>query len=235
MKKKTLILFDIDGTLLLSGGAGNRAIDRAFMQAFSLERATEGIEFVGMTDQKIFRQIISQKLKRDVDEEAQKKVIALYLENLQDEVSRSSGFLVLAGVRDLMEALSGEQAFLMGLVTGNFEKGARIKLKRAELDRYFSFGGFGEDGINRTDIAKTAVKRAAGAFPAGFEKIFVVGDSRYDVLSAQDIRAYSIAVGTEGVDKYGLKSLRPDFYFSNLGDTRAFLQAVAAVSPSRTK
>jgi phosphoglycolate phosphatase len=228
MKKKILILFDIDGTLLLSGGAGNRAIDRAFMQVFSLEKATEGIEFVGMTDQKIFMQIISQKLKREVDGETKKKVIALYLEYLRDEVDRSSGFLVLAGVRDLMESLSEEQAVLLGLVTGNFEKGARIKLIRADLDRYFPFGGFGEDGTNRTDIAKAAIKRAAGIFPAGFEKIFVVGDSRYDVLSAQDIRAYSIAVGTEGVDKYGLKSMRPDFYFSTLGDNKAFLQAVKA-------
>lgn len=226
MSKKVLILFDIDGTLLLSGGAGNRAIDRAFMQVFSLEKATEGIEFVGMTDQKIFMQIISQKLTRDVDGESKKKVIALYLENLRDEVSRSSGFMVLAGVRELMESLSGEQAFLPGIVTGNFEKGARIKLKRAGLEGYFSFGGFGEDGINRTDIAKAAVKRAAGIYPAGFEKIFMVGDSRYDVLAAQDIRAYSIAVGTDGADKYGLKSLRPDFYFSTLGDSRAFLKAV---------
>ena len=149
-ENKVLAVFDIDGTLLISGGAGNRSIDRAFEAIFSLKNATEDIDFIGRTDRSIFAEIAKSKLGHTLREGDIEKVKLLYLKYLRDEVENSKGFKVLSGARELLDRLSLMDNVLIGIATGNIEEGARIKLRKAKIEQYFSFGGF--DAVSYTHL-----------------------------------------------------------------------------------
>lgn len=226
MKKRILVLFDIDGTLLLSGGAGNRSIDRALMELFSLENATRDILFVGRTDKLIFQEIVEKKLNKAINDPLRQKISSLYLQYLRKEVSVSPGFQVLDGVRELIEKLGMDGRFVLGIATGNIEEGAWIKLERAGLKKHFSFGGFDEDGFKRSEIVMSAMTKALKNYPEGFEKVILVGDSPFDVEAAKEAGIVSIAVGTDGFDKYELKKNAPDFYFDSLKNTSEIIKSI---------
>ncbi|MCK5708365.1 MAG: HAD hydrolase-like protein [Candidatus Aureabacteria bacterium] len=224
--KKNLILFDIDGTLLISGGAGNRSIDKAFIKLFSFEGASDGIEYIGRTDQMIFKDILEKKMGAETSLKNRKEVEETYIEFLKNEVKSSCGFMVLPGVSTLISMLSKRNDMLLGLATGNIEKAGRIKLEHAGLNRFFPFGGFGEDGFIRSDIIKRAVHRAFEIEPNGFKKMFLVGDSYYDVEAAKKTGLISVAVGTDGFDKYDLAKSFPDHYFDTLENNDEFFHII---------
>ena len=223
---KTLILFDIDGTLLLSGGAGNRSIDKAFYRLYSVERATQGIAFVGRTDTLIFEEIVREKMSVSVTRDMRENIQKTYLEFFKDEVITSPGFRVLVGVQELLGELSRDQNFILGIATGNLREGARIKLKHAGLSKYFSFGGYDEDGLKRSGIVSKAIGRARQEQAEAFKKIFLVGDSPYDVMAARETGIISIAVGSDGEDKYGLQQIPSDYFFSTLENVSEFMRIV---------
>lgn len=217
----SVLLFDIDATLLITGHAGSRAVNRAFKQLYGLDEAMEGVRPDGKTDPFIFREILEAKLGRLSPEREIPRIAAVYLEYLRGEVDRSPGFRVLSGVRELLDTLARLEGFLVGLATGNFEEAAWIKLKRARLEQYFEFGGFGSDAENRTEVVRTAVRRAGGKLgrPVRLEAVFVIGDTPRDILHARQAGVRSVAVATGRASLEELASFGPDHLVPDLTDT----------------
>ena len=209
-----LVLFDIDGTLLLSGGAGTRSLYRAFQIRYGIEPDWTAIRFDGKTDPLIIQEIVS---KYGVDDDPGQEFYDIYLSILPDEVRRSPGFQVLAGARELVIQLSADPGFLTGLATGNVETGARLKLERAGLSSYFPFGGYGSDSGDRTELIRTAIRRGSElAAPLAVDEVFVIGDTPRDVQHGRAAGAITIAVAT---GNYGLDELRgcgPDLAVAGL-------------------
>jgi len=213
-----LILFDLDGTLVNTGGAGLRAFDRAMERAFGEGMRLDALSPAGMTDPAIFRELFRLSRKRSPTKEEERRLFDLYLEFLREEVDRSSSFRVMPGVGDLLEELSGRDGILLGLGTGNLESGARIKLDRPGLNGYFSFGGFGSDSSDRSKLLRIAVRR--GMDKAGRDKapgvVFVVGDTPRDVAAGKAIGARTLAVASGPFDREALAETKPDLFLDDL-------------------
>lgn len=213
-----LILFDIDGTLVLTGGAGLRAFDRAMAAEFDPGMSLEIISPAGMTDTAIFRTIFERNRNRPPTGEEEERLYARYLKFLEEEVERSPDFRVLAGVRELLEELATHDDFLLGLGTGNLEGGARIKMKRAGLDGYFTYGGFGSDSSDRAELLGIAVERGKRALASGdgVEAVFVVGDTPRDVEAGKAIGARILAVASGSYDRSALAAADADLVVEDL-------------------
>ena len=221
-----LVLFDIDGTLLLSGGAGTRSLYRAFQIRYGIEPDWTSIRFDGKTDPLIIQEIVS---KYGVDDEPGQEFYDTYLSILPDEIRRSPNFQVLAGARELVIHLSADPTFLIGLATGNVETGARLKVERAGLSSYFPFGGYGSDSGDRTELIRTAIRRGSElAAPLAVDGVFVIGDTPRDIRAGRAAGAATIAVAT---GNYGLDDLRshgPDLAVAGLQPMEPILDFMAS-------
>ena len=203
-----LLLFDVDLTLVSTGGASLRALDRAFEEILGIPGAIEGVRPHGKTDPAIVREVCSKRKLADVGDLAAftVRVLGSYFEFLKDEVVHSDKYRVLPGVRDILDEAGRREDVMLGLATGNVESGARIKLERGGLNGYFSFGGFGSDSEDRTEVVAAAARRAsalgASATP---NRTFVIGDTPRDVLAGKAAGFRTIAVGT---GNYSIEALR---------------------------
>ena len=156
------VLWDIDGTLLVTGGAGAVAWQRAFEERWGVEANIEEHTQAGMTDPEIAAIIFREVIGREGTPEERAKAIGCYLKHLPDAVAESPGYRVMPGIEELLDRLI-DGGMLLGLVTGNIEAAAHIKLARAGLNRFFSFGGYGSDSPDRTELTKKALERAQQA------------------------------------------------------------------------
>ena len=218
------LFFDIDGTLIHSGGAGARALERAFYSLYGIKNAMEGITPHGKTDPVIVEEIFLKKLGISPQQNHIQQVLDLYLQFLEEEVQSSPGYKVIDGVKETLSEISKSGNLLQGLATGNIEKGAYIKLKRGGLHHFFRFGGFGSDSKDRTEILKVAYKRGielAGIKP---HRVFVIGDTPLDIIAAKEAGFGSIAVATSIYDIHTLRSYSPDKAFNNIIELREFLK-----------
>ncbi|HUR20809.1 MAG TPA: haloacid dehalogenase-like hydrolase [Vicinamibacterales bacterium] len=193
-----LVLFDIDGTLILSGRAGIRGMNRTFERLFEVSGALNDVVLAGRTD----RAIVTEALVRagqPVDDEAIMRVRDAYLEDLRDAVADTSVLSagVLPGVPELLDELAREHV-AVGLLTGNFEEAAAIKLGHYGLWNRFAFGAFGDHHVDRRSLVKVAVDAAMDAGHGRFEadRIVVIGDTPLDVDCAHAYGARAIAVAT---------------------------------------
>ena len=198
------VLFDIDGTLLVTGGAGAVAWQRAFLELYEVEANIEEHTHAGMTDPEIAEIVFREVIGRDGSERERAEAIAGYLSHLQDAVDASEGYLVMPGIRELLERLAGE-GILLGLVTGNIESAAHIKLARGDLNRFFTFGGYGSDARDRTELTKKALERGAevSGKPLDREQTIAVGDTPRDVKAGHGagIRVVGVATGSYSVEE----------------------------------
>lgn len=220
-----LFLFDLDGTLVSTGGAGLRALDRAFLSLARLPRATEGVAVAGRTDPLIVRDIFQTKLRRAPHPKELHDVFAYYLASLEAELQSSDGYRVMEGVAALLEALSARADVFLALGTGNLEPGARLKLAPADLNKYFPVGGFGSDAEERPDVLKAGVLRAssrAGKPFAGAD-VVVIGDTVHDVSAGKAIGAFTVAVSNGHAAADELKAAGPDLFLSSLRDSSSLL------------
>lgn len=225
-----VIAFDIDGTLLLSGGAGARALDRAFEEIMGVPEAFHGIHPHGMTDDDIVQQMGRRSLSRDLDEEEVRRVRDLYAKHMEDELPRSEKFRVMPGVPELLERLSKDDGAILGLVTGNYEATGRMKLVHAGLDHYFRFGGWGTDSADRFELTRLGLERGralAGA-PMPDDHVFLVGDTIHDVRCGLAAGAVVIAVATGPVPTDTLLAEGAHHVFEDLTDVDRFLEIVGA-------
>lgn len=218
-----IILFDIDGTLLLTGGAGLRALDRVFRSRYGVADAYRGIEFHGATDPAIIRAIARRHLQCELEEVELARLFDLYAKAL-DEVLKEGvpAFRVLPGARDAVEALHARADVALGLATGNLEPTAWAKLRHAGLDPFFRVGGFSTDSEDRLELTRRGAERtrqAAGA-DAG-SPVLVVGDTIHDVRCARGIGAACLAVATGNASEEALRAAGADWTVASLDSLEA--------------
>jgi beta-phosphoglucomutase-like phosphatase (HAD superfamily) len=150
------VLFDIDGTLLVTGGAGGVAWQRAFEELHEVEADIAEHTDAGMTDPEIATIIFREVIGREGTQEERAKAVGCYLKHLPGAVAESPGYRIMPGIEQLLPRLV-EQGVLLGLVTGNIEAAAHIKLARAHLNHFFGFGGYGSDSADRTEVTEAAL------------------------------------------------------------------------------
>jgi phosphoglycolate phosphatase len=197
--RPTVLLFDIDGTLVTTGGVGRRALELAFERSHGRRDACAGFRFDGMTDRAIVRGGL-RALGLDPSATAIDAVLALYLEVLSEEVAAAPAatYHVHAGMREALDAAARTPAVAVGLGTGNIRAGARIKLERVGLFDRFGFGGFGCDDEDRTALLRTGAERGAAQLQVALAaaRVVVIGDTPKDVAAARGMGAESVAVAT---------------------------------------
>jgi len=211
-------LFDVDGTLVKSGGAGSRSLDRAFAQIYGRPGAMRNVRPHGRTDFSICREAFARNLGRhEVDRIEIERVLDAYIPILEEEVARSPTYQVIPGVPTLLEELA-RRGDILGLATGNIERGARIKIGRGGLNHFFEFGGFGDDGEDRTLMVRAARERAlARLSPAPPpEPVYVVGDTVRDVEAAHAAGCVAVAVATGWENEETLRESGPEFLLLSL-------------------
>ena len=221
-----LILFDVDGTLLMAGGAGNRALGRALQHTYGLENGLNGIRLDGKTDPQIVREALGRYGKEaSLTRQSLNSLFVSYIPFLKDEVATSPDFRILPGVPELMATLSTQSSVALGLATGNIEEGARIKLDRADLTSFFTFGGYGSDAENRTELIRTAIERGLQEIsPASAVDILLIGDTPRDVVHARTAGVRTLAVATGRYSVESLLAYKPDFVMPNLNCTEQIME-----------
>ncbi len=197
--RPTVLLFDIDGTLVTTGGVGRRALELAFERAHGRRDACAGFRFDGMTDRAIVRgglmAVGVAPTPSSID-----AVLAAYLDVLADEVAAAPAqtYRIHSGIRETLDAAAAKRHVAVGLGTGNVREGARIKLERVGLFGRFGFGGFGCDDEDRTTLLKRGAERGAASLGVRLPqaRVVVIGDTPKDVAGALGIGAESVGVGT---------------------------------------
>lgn len=218
-RRWTTILFDIDGTLIDSGGAGAASWRLAFDELYDIPADIGAFTDVGMTDPAVGRKTFEAVLGRKPEHGEFARLMGCRLRHLHETVETSEGYRVLAGVEDLLPKLIDE-GYLLGLVTGNVEAAAHIKLHRARLNRYFSFGGYGSDAAERPELTRIAVKRAALVWGEAVppEHVVAVGDTPLDVTGAHAAGIACIGVGSHHYTAEQLEEAGADFAMPSLVD-----------------
>ncbi len=216
-------LFDIDGTLLASGGAGKAAIEAALCEDFGVQLRVQ-VPYSGRTDRAIIRDLFHHHDIRDSAESVQ-KLLAGYLRRLPDTLRRHHG-RVLPGIAALLLHLKLCPGIALGLLTGNVRAGARAKLGHFGLYEHFTFGGFGDEHFDRDEVAREslrAVHQCVGTHCRP-ERIWVIGDTPLDVQCARAIGARAVAVATGFHSYEQLRACQPDLVLHDLGDPQPLLR-----------
>jgi len=216
------ILFDIDGTLTDSAGAGRRALNQAMLQATGIEDGFRGVGFAGKTDLLIIREGL-EKLGLDPSDPMISLVAGRYVANLRTEVAKGGGH-VKVGARELIEGLQNSDACVLGLLTGNLEEGARIKLEPFGLNKFFSVGAYGDDAEDRNllPIALLRLREHRG-MSLNPNDCLVIGDTPKDVECARVHGTPSIAVATGPYPLEVLQETGADLVVPDLSGTAQLL------------
>jgi len=222
-----LLLFDIDGTLVLTGGAGIRALNRAFCQVVGIVNALDGIRLHGKTDPAIVREIFNARGAHQ-NADSYDQILAAYVEFLPEEVQQSRNYRVLPGIHRFLQDFQGRSDLAFGLATGNVEAGARIKLARGNLNPFFAFGGFGSDAENRTELVRRAAHN--GSRLAGVtidpNDIFVIGDTPRDIAAGREAGYRTVGVATSDYSTEDLSAAGADLVLSDFErDRNQFLKS----------
>lgn len=220
-----VVLFDIDGTLIRTGGAGGKALMGAFTELFEISNPAS-VPFSGRTDRGIASDLFAAHHIADTDEHWE-TLRQGYLRRLPEVLPQCTGE-ILPGVERLLEHLSASEEFCIGLLTGNTHLGARTKLDHFGLFEHFPFGGFGDEHRDRDDVARVAHDHAKSRVGERFasERVWVIGDTPADVQCARAISAKVVAVTTGIHSKHELQATDPDLLLDDLTDlerlTRSF-------------
>src|SRR5450432_2798147 len=223
MPRPTVALFDIDGTLIVTGGTGRRSVNRAFHKLFGRADACDSFGFDGMTDRLIAR-LGLQAIGVEASADAIDALLVEYLVALADEVSRAdaASFRLLPGMQlAIASALDARMA--VGLGTGNVREGAKIKLERVAVHHHFQFGGFGCDAEARPEVIRLGAERGAEQLgvPLAQCRVVVIGDTPRDVHAAASIGAECIAVATGSYSVEQLRTSGAHHTFSDFSDSGA--------------
>jgi phosphoglycolate phosphatase-like HAD superfamily hydrolase len=221
---KTLLLWDIDGTLIASGGAGMRALRTALFRVFGIDGSLDDIDFAGRTDRWIIRQVFA-KFALPATEENFERYFEGYVAELPAALANPAA-RVLPGVSAVLQAVATHGAIAQGLLTGNMRRGAQTKLQYHGLWDYFAFGAFADDSELRNDLGPHALRRAAAHAGIEFlpERVWIIGDTPHDVACGKAIGARTLAVATGGHSLAALREHTPTELVADLTDTAALLR-----------
>ncbi|MBW7894499.1 MAG: haloacid dehalogenase-like hydrolase [Opitutaceae bacterium] len=227
MSKRTLILWDIDGTLIVSQGAGVRAMERAFRERFHRECDLGKIDWAGRTDSWITGEVL-QKNGLPATPENIQAYLEAYLSVLPQELAAGSQGQILPGILDLLETLHHHPQVAQGLLTGNMQRGAEFKLTHYQVWHYFEFGAFADDSPRRNDLGPHALRRAGARHGVTFspENTFIIGDTPHDIECGKVIGAQTIAVATGHHSLAELQSHHPTAAFQDFSNPAALLRTL---------
>ena len=219
MEAKRLLLFDIDGTLVNTGGAGVESLKRTVHNRFGTRDDLHDIEIAGKTDRAIIRDILC-KYQIEPREENIASFAEDYIDGLPLSLSRSRG-RVLPGIEHLLERLKPHRHIVLALLTGNLQQGARLKLQHYGLWDFFEFGAFADDHHDRNQLGAFAKERAQRRHGHDFDAadIDVIGDTNHDIACGKAFGARTVAVATGSWPRERLQACAPDFLFDDLADT----------------
>lgn len=231
-----IVLWDIDNTLLYTGGAGSLGMARAFRDLYGVDDAFRRVEFSGRTDTAIFTDAaLAHGIAADAVPEELPRFIAAYVDHLRVALVEAAGGRVMPGVTELLEALAQRDDVRQGLGTGNFRRSGELKIRHYALDRYFQpfEGGFGEDSQDRAAVIACGIERLRNGDAAG-GPIVVIGDTPHDVTAARANGAYALAVATGRDSVEELLSAGADAALADLSDCERALDLIeAAVAATR--
>jgi len=211
------VLFDIDGTLIITGGAGAASWRLAFDELYGIPADIGAFTDTGMTDPDVGHRTFEAVLRRKPERSEFTRLLERRLHYLHQTVEESDGYRVLAGVAELLPRLI-EDGYLLGLVTGNVEAAAHIKLHRARLNRFFSFGGYGSDASDRGELTRIALRRAELVYGETVtpDQAIVVGDTPHDVEGAHAAGMACVGVGSHHFDVRQLRDAGADYAIASL-------------------
>jgi phosphoglycolate phosphatase-like HAD superfamily hydrolase len=224
---RTIVLWDIDNTLLYTGGAGSLGMSRAFRDLYGVDDAFRRVEFSGRTDTAIFT---DAALAHGIDADAipleLPRFIDAYVEHLRATLVETAGG-VMPGVIELLDVLAHRDGVRQGLGTGNFRRGGELKIRHYALDGYFRAieGGFGEDSEDRASVIARGVERLRDGDGAG-ARIVVIGDTPHDVTAARANGAYALAVATGRDSAEELLAAGADAALADLSDCERALDLI---------
>ena len=226
-----LVLFDIDGTILLTSGAGRRAMIAAINEEVELANGGDRIRFDGKTDPQIVTELLAAA--GDSVPPSPERIAAVcrrYVELLSEELARTTTrTTLLPGVRPLLDRLHAEADIVLGLLTGNVAGGASLKLQSAGIDPgRFRVGAFGSDSPHRPHLPPIAVERAMRYFGRGVSgnEVVIIGDTPADIACGECINARAVAVATGGYTVSDLQACRPYAVFEDLSDTESVMSSI---------
>ena len=213
---KKLVLFDIDGTLIDPGGAGRSSLGNTFNELFAIRDAFDGIRMAGKTDIQIIKEGLS-KHGVSSDDRILPSILSVYLKNLKTEIMNKKKH-INPGVVELLNTLKTMDGYWLGLITGNIERGARIKLAAFGLNDYFSVGAFGDDNENRNLLLPIVVEkfRRMTNISINYDDCIVIGDTPSDVQCSKPFGALSIAVSTGPYSYESLLETGADYVLRDL-------------------
>jgi phosphoglycolate phosphatase len=213
------VLFDIDGTLIVTGGAGTASWRMAFDELYGIPADIGEFTDAGMTDPEVGRKTFEAVMHRAPERKEFTRLLERRLFYLQQTVRDSTGYRVLPGVQELLPRLI-EDGYLLGLVTGNLEASAHIKLHRAGLNRFFSFGGYGSDSTDRGELTRIALRRAAFVYgePVTPGQAITVGDTPHDVARAHAAGIACVGVGSHNFTVEQLRDAGADYTIASLAE-----------------
>lgn len=225
-----LILFDIDGTLISSGGAGTRALNESFNEIFSIPDGFQGVRMAGKTDIEIMKEGM---LKHNIKPEDGfgKKMVEGYIYHLRREIN-NNGRHLKPGIKEILSRLKEIEGVYLGLLTGNLEKGARIKLEPFGINPYFPFGAFGSDDEDRNRLLPIALRRFSDIYKINLkpEDSIVIGDTPRDVTCSKPFGAFSVVVATGPYSLEELQNSGADLVLKDLLDQKRLIDLINNLS-----
>lgn len=224
-----LVLFDIDGTILYTGGAGRRAMRRALLRIFGSTGPIKNYSFCGKTDPQIIMELMNLAgHSPDLIEERMDRFWDVYVDYLEQEMPQAHDLKVYPGVMELVQQLHGHDGTMLGLQTGNIQRGARLKLEPIGLNRYFPVGAFGDDCADRDQLPQIAVQRVREQCDRDFRgrDVVVVGDTPADISCARHFGAKAVMVATGFVSYEELERAEPDVLFRDFSDNRMVMEEI---------
>lgn len=226
-----ICLFDIDGTLIRSGGAGKAALEAALAEEFGITRLIDKLELSGRTDRAIIADLFRMHVIDDTPENHE-RLREAYLCHLPRYLHAAH---VLPGIAELLAHLSGRRDVGLGLLTGNVREGAKAKLGFFGLYDYFAFGGYGDHHLDRDDVAREALAEVRRQFNGSIqlERIWVIGDTPLDIRCARSIGARAVAVATGWHSLAELAAHRPDLLLADLSDPAPLLSSWELPAPEK--
>lgn len=213
------VLFDIDETLVHTGGAGARSWTWAFDQLHGVAADIGEHTSAGETDPQVGRQTFRGVLGRDAGPDEMNRLFAAYLLHLSDDIWRSDGYRVLDGVEDTLRRIA-DAGIILGLTSGAMEGAARTKMEPGKLGRYFLFGAYGSDSPDRGEVTRMAVAKAARLHGRDLtrEEVYVVGDTPRDAEAAHAANATAIGVASGHYTVSELRAAKADHVLNSLAE-----------------
>jgi phosphoglycolate phosphatase-like HAD superfamily hydrolase len=221
-----LLLFDIDGTLIQSGQAGLRGLNRAFQKLYGYADILEGIPLAGRTDDKIMMDAYA-KAGMDFSYVELKQFKSVYYNFLAEEMQNGSApKRTMPGITELIPKLAQQNHVCLALLTGNWERSGRLKIDYFGLNSYFAFGAFSDDSPIRSDLTPIAMHRFKNKYGINVEPhdVYVIGDTPSDILCAKPHGVVSVAVAAASYSIENLRSYEPDILLADLSDIDAVLK-----------